>query len=160
VINYTPTNPSVLSDGKFPPSTHYTKGDSERETSTSSTPERSATVSSAFLIQFSAEPPTASVSPGNLHAKGHHFLAISYQVQRNLTEVGGKIMNPRCLTSDINFERTATKRKLETKTLRLKFSKKAKAFLVALSTGNEDGSVPISQSEKEENLPCCFCGLK
>jgi hypothetical protein len=35
-----------------------------------------------------------------------------------------------------------------------------KPVLVALSTRNEDGSVPISDYEKGHNLPYTFCGLK
>jgi hypothetical protein len=41
-----------------------------------------------------------------------------------------------------------------------KSTKQAKAVLFALPARNEDGSVPISESEQEENSPHGICGLK
>jgi hypothetical protein len=41
---------NILSDDKFLPSIHYTKGDSEAESYTSVTPEQTATVPSASLL--------------------------------------------------------------------------------------------------------------
>jgi hypothetical protein len=109
--------PNGLSDGKFLPSNHYMKGDSEPDTCISTIPVQTAAATSASLDHSFAERTTASIFPGPLSV-GYSYKNISFcQILPNpqkLSRKHRKKQGSRLLNLDSSSDQPSAKIQLKT----------------------------------------------